>query len=171
MLIWGERIAVIIAIVVLAFMSIGSTCQTRSAMDTVRDAHTGIRGAFARADEFIAPRFDVAGDTCIAQAQAAGLTGQAGADASDECMSTWLELDRAVSATREGMAELEAVYDDIDNGREADWQNIARRVLVHGRNVVRLLDEVDIDGADEVISSMREALDQVCSLVDCDGGA
>jgi hypothetical protein len=171
MLTWGERIAVIVAIVALVFTGIGSTCQTRSAMDTVRDAHTGIRGAFARADEFIAPRFDAAGDTCIAQAQAAGLTGQAGADASDECMSTWLELDRAVSATREGMAELEEVYEDIDNGRQTEWEHIAVRVLTHGRNVVRLLDELDIDGADEVISSMREAIDQVCSLVNCDGGA
>ena len=171
MLTWGERIAVIIAIVALVFTGVGSTCQTRSTMDTVRDAHTGIRGAFARADEFIAPRFDAAGDTCIAEAQAAGLTGQAGADAADECMSTWLELDRAVSATREGMAELEAVYDDIDNGREADWQAIALRVATHGRNVIRLLDEIDIEGADEVISSMREALDQVCSLINCDGGA
>lgn len=170
MLTWGERIVVLTTIILFAFASIGSQCQTRSTIDTIRDVHSGVRGAFASADEFIAPRFDAAGNTCIAQAQAAGLVGQAGADASDECMSTWLALDRSVSATREAMAELEEVYEDIDDGREADWQRIALRVLTHGRGVIRLLDEIDIEGADDVISSMREALDQVCALVDCDGG-
>jgi hypothetical protein len=172
-MLFGDARNVLIVFVMLALVSPfigGSSCQTGSTMDTVRDVHTGIRGAFARADEFIAPRFEAAGDACIAEAQAAGLTGQEGADASDECMSVWLQLDQAVTLTREAMAELEEVYEDIDNGREADWQRIARRVLTHGRNVVRFLDELDIDGADDVISAMRTALDRVCDMVDCDGG-
>ena len=163
----------LIVFVMIVFVSLfvgGASCQG-SAMDTVRDAHTGIRGAFARADEFVAPRFDAAGDTCIARSVASGLTGQAGADDADVCMAKWLELDTAISATREAMAELEEVYDDIDNGRDADWQTIAMRVLSHGRQIVRLLDELDIDGADDVISSMREALDQICSMVNCEGGS
>lgn len=149
----------------------GSSCQTRSVMDTVRDVHTGVRGAFIHTDEFVAPRFEAAGDSCIAQSQAAGLTGQEGVDASDECMRTWLELDRAIALTRESMAELEEVYEDIDNGREADWRNIARRVLSHGRQVVHILDEIDIEGAGDVISSMRDALDRICNLIDCEGSS
>lgn len=161
---------VFLILVVVSPVLGGASCQRNTAMDVVRDAHTGLRGAMIRADEFIADGFDDAGDTCIVRTQATGLTGQAASDDSDVCMSTWLQLDTAIAAIREAMAELEEVYEDIDNGRESDWEVIALRVLTHARGVIRLLDELDIAGADEVIAAMREAIDQVCSFISCNGG-
>jgi len=155
------------SIVVLAAapMIMAASCQTQSVLNRIRQVHSGIRDAFVAADEFVAPRFDAAGDRCVEQSSSAA--------ESDACMRTWLRLDEVLVMSREALAELENVYNNIEAGTSgaADWQYWALQVLAHGRAIVRILDELDIEGADSIITGVRNALDQICELARCEGGA
>lgn len=150
--------------VFFAPLIIAASCQTESIVQGIRNTHTPVREAFAMMDEFVAPRFDAAGDQCIEAAESR-------ADA-DRCMRPWLRLDEVLGMSREALAELENVYNSIEAGAagETDWQHWARQLLTHGRGLLRILDELDIDGADETISSMSNAIDQLCQLIGCEGG-
>lgn len=152
-------------VLVLAPIMMASSCQTQAAINRIRQVHTGIREAFVQADEFVAPRFEAAGDVCIEQSSSA--------EESDECMRLWLRLDIVMTMSRESLAELENVYNNIEAGTsgEANWQYWVLQVLAHGREIVRILDELDLEGADSVIGRIRGALDQICDLAQCEGGA
>ena len=134
-----------IAIVVALPVVMASFCQTKSTMERVRKVHMGVREAFRATDEFIAPRLEDAADVCIRRAETP--------HHADECMRKWLELDDALSLVRESLASLEVVYDNIDRTKtgEADWKYWALQVLRHGRSVIRIIAEIDIEGADRII--------------------
>jgi len=151
-------------VLVLAPIMMASSCQTDAAMNRIRQVHTGVREAFIRADEFIAPRFEMAGDLCIEQSSSA--------EESDECMRLWLRLDVVMSMSREALAELENVYNNIETGSsgEADWQYWVLQVLTHGRVLLHVLDELNLNGADLIIGGIRDALDQICQFANCEGG-
>jgi hypothetical protein len=158
-------------VLVFAPMMLAATCQPRSLVGQIRQVHSGIRAAFVSADSFVASHFETAGDACITSVEVQGLTGRAAIDASNECMHPWLQLDQAIALSRESLAELENVYRSIESGSsgEQDWVSWARQLLAHGRAIVRILVEINIDGAEPTITEMRTALDQICQLANCEG--
>lgn len=156
-------------VLMLSLLSMASQCQTQSTLSHIREAHTIIRESFVQTDDFVSPRFEARGDECIAQGEAQGLTGQALVDASNECMGPWLRLDEIIATVRESLAELENVYEDIENGREADWQRIAVRIVDHAHSILAILDELNIDEADSVVAEIRHAVDLVCQITHCEG--
>jgi len=146
----------------------GASCN--GAMDTIRGVHVGVREAGRVADEQIAPRLENHGDVCLERAEAAGHPAGSGAEGMEfwrECMSTYIQLDAALTGFRTSLEELENVYQDVDAGRrgESDWQHWARRVLDHGRTILRLCGEAGVDIPD----GMQEQLDNLCTLIQCEG--
>lgn len=146
----------------------GSSCQS-GVMNTIRQVHMGVREAGRLADEEIAPRLENYGDTCIERADEAGFPAGSGSEGMNywrECMSTYMQLEVAVSSLRTSLEELENIYEDIEAGRsdKSNWERIASRVLDHGRTVLRLCEELGVDIPD----GMVEKLDGLCSIIACE---
>src|SRR4030042_4717511 len=144
MLSWGERIALGVVAVMLILSGFGSHCSTRRTLDTIRQVHSCIREAGRRVDDQVASRIERQGDICIERAAEAGFpadSGEAGMAYWRQCMEDWYEFSVAVNSLRNSLEELENIYNDIEAGDrgESDWQYWARRVLDHGRTVLRLL--------------------------------
>jgi hypothetical protein len=167
---WRNILVALLMVVLLAPFIGGASCNTQSVLDTIRDVHTGVREAGRLADEQIAPRLENHGDTCIARADAAGLTGAEGMESWRECMSTYLQLDTAVTSFRNSMEELENVYQDIEAGTrgETDWRYWAARVLDHGRTIMRLVRELDVGIDSDVLRGLQTNLDSLCGMLGCD---
>ena len=146
-------------------MVMGASCQTQVAVDRIRQVHSGIRQAFVEVDEYVAPKFAEAGSRCIEQSSSA--------EESDECMRKWLRIDEVLVMSRESLAELENIYNNIEAGvaGETSWQYWALQVLAHGRAIVRILSELELGDADPIIHGMHNALDQICQIAQCEGGA
>lgn len=169
-----NKILYFVVLVVCTPLVMASVCQNpNETLAQIRRVHSGIRAAFVAADEFVAPRFEVAGDVCIARAEEQGLTGRAMVESSNECMRPWLILDETFALAREGLAGLERVYNNIEAGTagEADWLYWGRQVLGYGQTILRILGELALDGANQIISDLRTAVDNICDLVQCEGGA
>jgi hypothetical protein len=138
-------------------------------MDTIRSVHMGVREAGRLTDQQIAPRLEAYGDVCIARADAAGFPAGSGAEGMNfwqECMSSYMQLDVAISSFRESLEELEHVYEDVEAGRrgETDWRYWARRALVHGQSILRLCEALELDVPDE----MSTQLGNLCTLIQCE---
>lgn len=159
------RVQTVLMVLLIPLLT-ASHCQMTAAMNRVRDVHSGVVAAFRATDQMVAPLFEVAGDRCITRARDAGLEGAAAREHARECMSTWYTVEEVLSGTREALAELENIYQDIEGGtdRYADWQAIATRLLEHGRQVSRLLVAVGVTVPDDLIG----ALDTICQMVDCE---
>ena len=156
---YGSIVIVAVLPVVMA-----ASCQTKAAMQQVRNVHMNVREAFKSTDEFIAPRFEEAADLCLRRAETP--------HHADACMEKWLELDNVLALVREVMSSLEVVYDNIErsDSGEAEWQYWIIQVFKHGQSILRIMAEIDIDGADRTIEQLKDALDGVCQIVQCDGG-
>ena len=168
-----KRTIAILLMVFVCWCCLGSQCTTQSTLDTIRQVHIGVREAGHLADEEIAPRFENKHETCIAEAEEAGYpagSGQEGMNFWTECMEKWLRLDVAVSAFRNSLEELENVYNDVEAGTrgESDWQYWAGRVLDHGRTVLRLVRELEIEGIpDNILEGLQTGLEAICGLLQC----
>jgi hypothetical protein len=174
MLTWGERIALIVMVILITVVSAGATCNTSSTLDTIRQVHMAVREAGMRADAEIAPRFERQGDICTERAAAAGFSAGSGEEGFAywrECMEQWYQLRTAVNSFRTSLEELENVYQDIEDRGEADWQHWAGRVVDHGRTLLRLIREVGPDIATDILSTLQEQLDALCRIIQCEEGA
>ena len=166
-----NRVQVCLAMMLVLIMPLmmGSSCQVDAAMDRVRDVHSGVVAAFRATDEIIAPMYTRAGDECIAEVQERGLEGADARTAARVCMDEggWNAVEEALAASRHALAELEEIYDDIENGQErySDWQSIAVRLLAHGRNIVTVLEAAGVDVPDD----LRGAIDSLCDMTNCEG--
>lgn len=170
---WRNLLVVLLLLIVASPVLSGSSCQTASVMDTIRDVHMGVREAGRLADEQIAPHLENHGDTCIERAEAAGHGAGSGSEGMDfwrECMESYLQLDAAITGFRNSLEELENVYNDIEAGTrgETDWRYWAARVLDHGRTILRLIRELDIGIDSEVLSGLQSNLDSLCGMLGCD---
>lgn len=140
----------------------GSSCNTRAALSTIRSIHTDVRAGFVVLDNVVAPLVENAWDDCIERTEAQGLTGEDGLAAARECMGQWNDLRIAINAAHDILAELEEVYRDIENGREALWRNLALRLLTHAQNIYTICRSLEIEIPAEFIrgvdslSSIRE---------------
>lgn len=151
----------------------GSSCNTQSTLDTIRDVHMGVREAGRLADEQIAPRLENHGDVCLERAQAAGHGEGSGVEGMAfwrECMEQWIALDAAVTGFRNSLEELENVYQDIEAGTagERDWRYWAARTLDHGRTVLRFVRELEVGLDSELLTSLQTNLDNLCRIIGCD---
>lgn len=151
-----------LAVLAVVPVVMASSCQTRSAMEQVRNVHMSVREAFRATDEFVAPRLEDAADLCIRRSETA--------HHADYCMRKWLQLDDALSLVRESMASLEVVYDNIENDRNEDWQYWILQILRHGRSIVNIMVEINIEGADPIIEQIRNTLNGICQVANCEGG-
>jgi len=163
-----RTLAMMLVLLSFAFIAMGASCN--NAMDTIREVHMGVREAGRLADEQIAPRLENHGDVCIERAEAAGHPAGSGAEGMEfwrECMSEYMQLEVAITGFRTSLEELENVYQDIEAGQrgESDWQYWARRVLDHGRTVLRLCGDLGLDTPD----GMQAQLDSLCTLIQCEG--
>lgn len=143
-------------LMIAAATLMGSFCNTRDTLRTVREAHTTVRSAFATLDTAMAPLLEDAGSQCESR------------PVMDEwrvCMERWNSLRVAVSVAHDVLAELEAVYDDIENGADAGWRAIAIRLLAHGRRITEILVTLAVPVPEE----FTDGLDMVCGLVNCEG--
>jgi hypothetical protein len=162
---WNRFVFALLALAIIPF-TMGSSCQLHTAMERVRDVHSVVVEGFQTTDTIVAPLFDDAGDQCIREAQDQNLQGQEGRDYATNCMSSWMDVEQALSVSRDLLAELEVIYDDIENGsdRYSDWQSIATRLLNHGRNMVRLLESLGVDIPD----GLTQAIESICELTNCE---
>lgn len=153
-----------IAVIAVVPVIMASSCQAKSTMQRVRDVHMSVRAAFVAADEFVAPRFEMAAGICLDSSDTEL--------EADQCMGKWLELDHILSLARESIASLEGVYENIDKSEdgEASWQYWIMQVLAHGRAIIRILVEVDIGDSQPIINQMKQTLDGICNVVRCEGG-
>lgn len=170
---WRNFLVVLLMMVVLTPLMSGSSCNTQSVLDTIRDVHMGVREAGRLADEQVAPRLTNHSDVCLARAEAAGHGEGSGAEGMEfwrECMSLYLQLDTAITGLRNSLEELENVYQDIEAGTrgETDWRYWAARVLDHGRTVLRLVRELEIDVDSEILRGLQTNLDNLCGMLGCD---
>ena len=141
-----------------------------SAMNNIRTVHMGVREAGRLTDIEIAPRLSAHGEICITRANNAGFgqgSGQEGIEHWYRCMNGYMHLTEAVSAFRTSLEELENIYQDIENGmnRESDWMLWVGRVVDHGRTIIRLCDDVDLDIPD----GFQENLNLLCTMTNCEG--
>lgn len=169
-----NRTLYFVLLVVCAPLVMAAVCQNpNETLNQIRRVHSTIRAAFVAADDFVAPRFEAAGDVCIAWAEEQGLTGRAMVESSNACMRPWLILDETFTLVREALAGLERVYNNIKAGTSGvdDWVYWGRQVLGYGQTILRVLTELALDGANQIISDLRTAVDNLCDLVHCDGGA
>jgi hypothetical protein len=155
-----------IVIIVLIPLLMGSSCQRRAAIERVRDVHSVIVAGYQTTDRIIAPLFDEAGDRCIATAREQGLTGLDARDHARHCMRHWYVVENVLSISRASLAELELIYTDIENGEDrfSDWQSIATRLLSHGNRLIEILTEIGV----EVPEDLRNAINMICQMVDCE---
>ena len=153
-----------LVLVVVLPVVMASTCQTRSAMKQVRNVHMSVRAAFIAADEFVAPRFEVAADLCLRRSETP--------HHADQCMEKWLTLDTILATSREALSSLEVVYENIEQSSDgrSDWQYWILQILRHGQSLVRVLDEMNIEGADRIIDQIKDTLDAICEIANCEGG-
>lgn len=158
---------VIFALMIIPVI-MGASCQLQSAMDQVRDVHSGAVTTFRSVDTQMATLFDTAGDVCIQQAQDDELTGTVAREAARACMESrgWMSVEEGLSTIREVLAELEDIYDDIEEGidRLDDWKHVVSRLLVHGRQLVTIIVATGTDIQDEFIST----LDTLCEVIQCE---
>ena len=160
----------LLVLVLLVPIDMGASCA--GPMDSIRSVHMGVREAGRLADEQIASRLENHGDVCIERAEEAGFSAGSGEEGMEfwrECMSTYIQLDTVITAFRMSLEELENVYQDIDAGRrgESDWRYWAKRVLDHGRTILRLCGEVGVDVPD----ALQEQLDNLCTVLQCEGSS
>jgi hypothetical protein len=150
-------------------LMMGSSCQLDATMDRVRDVHSGVVASFRGVDDTFAPMFADAGEICISQAREDGLEGEEAREDARSCMETsgWFTIEEALSTTREALAELEQIYNDIENGRDrySEWQSVAERLLAHGRRLATAIDAAGLDVPDDLMST----LDAICNMTDCEG--
>lgn len=153
-----------LAIVAVLPVVMAASCQTKAVMRQVRNVHVSVREAFRATDEFIAPRFEVAADLCLRRSET---THHA-----DQCMEKWLQLDDVLSMVRESLASLEVVYENIERSDEGkvSWQYWILQVFRHSQSLVTILAEMNIDGADRVIEQIKNSIDGICQIVQCEGG-
>lgn len=173
----GILVALLMVVLLTPLMG-GSSCQPQvnDVLEVVRDVHMGVREAGVLADEQIAPMLENRGETCIARAEAAGFPANSGLEGMEywrDCMTTYFQLETAVTGMRTTLEELENVYSDIESGvrGETDWRYWAARVLDHGRTILRLVRELDIGIDSDVLRGMQTNLDSLCGMLGCDAEA
>lgn len=159
---FARTLCVVVTLIFFGLTTSGSTCNTRAALSTIRSIHTDVRAGFVVLDTTVAPLVELAWDNCIERVEAQGLTGEEGLAATRQCMDRWNDLRVAINTAREILAELEAVYEDIEHGREAVWNNLALRLLTHATNIYNICRSLEIEVPVEFIrgvdrlSTLRE---------------
>lgn len=163
------KVRFVFSIVLVSMMPVlmASSCQMEDTMGRIRQVHMGAREAFITADDEIAPMLEAADARCIEQADALGLTEQAGMNSWRMCMSTWQQISVAVATTRRAVAELENIYDTIEAGseRSEDWLAWGRNVVSHANTIIQMLEELDVDVPD----GLQTGVDMLCNIVGCAG--
>jgi len=158
----------IVIVMTIAPMLMGSSCQLNSAMQQVRNVHGGIVQGFVILDTHTAEAFTEAGDECISRAHETQLVGEEAREYARACMedNNMYALETALRTSREILAELENVYDDIENGEDRinDWKEIARRLLLHARQIMIILEQVNIEIPDDLMNSIT----MICDITHCE---
>ena len=170
---WGERVMLFVMLLLVVIMSTGSHCNTRDTLTTIRRVHMGVREAGHLVDDQIAMRLERQGDICIERAEAAGFSAGSGEEGFAywrQCMEQLYQLVVAVNTFRSSLEELENIYQDVEAGErgESDWEYWARRVLDHGRTVLRLARELDVGFDSTTVETLQNQLDVLCRLLRCD---
>ena len=142
---FARTVFIVTALIFFGVTTSGSSCNTRAALATIRSVHTDVRAGFVVLDTTVAPLVENAWDNCIERTEAQGLTGEEGFAAARECMGQWNDLRIAINTAHDILAELEEVYRDIENGREALWHNLALRLLTHAQNIYTICRSLEID--------------------------
>lgn len=168
-----SALSIFITACCLTVLVSGSRCQSDDPMRTVRQVHTDVRAAFVSVDNLVAPMLTEASDQCIAQADEQSLTGEAGAAYWRSCLENFLNIDVALATSRELLAMLEAIYDDIEAGRADNHELsfIFRQLIVHGRVIVRGCRAFDSRLPDELrsaLDTLEGVLDTLCEMTNCD---
>lgn len=175
----SNRIALVSLVFVFGVLPLlgGARCNNADEpLDTVRDVHTDVRAAFIAADNIIAPRLEDAGLQCEEEVLADGLMDQEAMTAWRECMQSWMVAEQAMAMSREILAQLEDVYEDIEAGELADddfqLTFLFRQLVSHGRSLVRAVQAIDAirntPNIREVIDGIDVALNQLCAIIDCE---
>lgn len=153
----------------IAPMLMGSSCQLHTAMDQVRNVHGGVVQGFVALDTQAASAFEEAGNVCIERAHDSGMAGEEARDYARACMEDngMYPLEEALRTTREILAELENVYDDIENGedRVRDWKAIAVRLVTHAHQIMIILEQVNID----IPTDLMDSVNTICEITQCEG--
>ena len=159
----------ILSVVVLSGVLSGHRCNLQDTTSAIRQVHIGVRQSFIMFDDEVSLHLERAGDRCIAQVVAEGLSGEDGMQSWRVCMEQWNRLAIAISTSRESLAMLEQIYDDIDagNAREVDWRFWAVQVISHARTAMRIVNELGLIPSS--LSGFRDSIEQLCNLISCQG--
>ena len=143
-------------LIVLISLCVLSGCE-QSTIRAIRSAHTEIRDVFVEVDDIIAPLLETAGDQCISQVEAGGYTGQDAYNRVMECCRPWFALDDAVTTIHDLLAEMETIYQSIDNINSERWLALVADVRVHARNMATIILDLNITVSERIMSLLEQA--------------
>lgn len=162
---WFGYLVTTLSLIIALFVLMGSFCNTRGTLRTIRTVHVQVRSSFVLLDSTVAPMLETAGDRCSQEVENTGATGQQAMDAWHQCMNSWNDLRVAIHTSRELLASLEDVYEDIETGSERSWKSIAVRVLHYGRDIVNILVDLGVP----VPEGFVDAIESICTVTNCEG--